>query len=253
MNDLILYRRFDSLKEHNSSISGDSIVTSLKKYIAHMIMAREGLQYSLKIFSREKEIWPDQCDWAVLSVQEMNIPLHNIYDLFEEYSSNKSITLSKQYNYEIELIIDYTDKQLCALIQYIESFRLICRRPSKQIGSKRDEIARKLELYMQSIDEILQSIYSFLEEGKQRNPSFTCSEVQAELPLLVRADGNYSSQEDADKESRETLRREHPHLVVVQEDYVEECHAPRLKQDKGELTSEDDLAGSTCKDRLCDE
>lgn len=182
MSDLIMYRKLKSLKEQHNSIASGNIFEQAEHFVKHIVMARDRLQYDLKIFSRENEIWLDQCDSTILSISEMNIPLQNLCKLLDDGSSLPVIVTATQSSNELAISLEYTYKQLNKLIEHITAFGSICRKSPKQARSKRKEIARKFELCMQSIDDILQQIHSLLQKPQQNKPNYTCLEVEDELP-----------------------------------------------------------------------
>lgn len=177
-----MYRKLKSLKEQGKSIASGNISEQVEQCVKHIVMARDGLQYDLKIFSRENEIWLDQCDSTVLSIHKMNIPLQKLSELLDDGSSLPVIVTATQSSNELAISLDYTYKQLNKLIGHITAFGSICRKSPKQASSKRKEIVRKLELCMQNIDDILQQIHSLLQKPQRSKPDYTCSEVEDELP-----------------------------------------------------------------------
>src|SRR6266852_2172197 len=183
MSDLIMYRKLKSLKEQQHAIASRNIFEQVEQFVKHIVMARDGLQHDLKIFSREKEIWLDQCDSTVLSIHEMNTLLQRLCELLDDGSSLPVIVTATQSSNELAISLEYTYKQLNKLIEYIMDFSFICRKSPKQTRSKRKEIARKLELCMQDIDEILRQIHSLLQKPQRSTPIYACSEVETELPV----------------------------------------------------------------------
>ena len=251
MNDLIVYRRFNSLKEQHNSTSGGSILLYLEKYLVDIIRAREGLQSDLKMFSGEKEIWPDQCDRTMLSIDAMQIPIQQLCDLFDDGSPLPAIITATQLSDELIITSHYVHEELYKLLERITAFSIICRKPPKQTRNKQEEIARKLELCMQSIDDILQQIHSLLQKPQWSSPAYTCSptytcsEIEPELPMIDQPnDKDYSPKRLlAGKEIAYTLSgREIPsYLKPVTEDDASEDTAPK-----------DDLDARICYDGLYD-
>jgi hypothetical protein len=188
MNDLIVYRKFNSLKEQRNSTSGGSILSYLDRYLVDIIRAREGLQSDLKMFSGEKEIWPDQCDRTMLSIDAMQIPIQRLCDLFDDGSPLPVIITTTQLSDELIINSHYVHEELYKLLEHITAFSFICRKPPKQTRNKQEEIARKLDLCLQSIDDILQQIHSLLQKPQWSSPvytcspTYTCSEIEPELP-----------------------------------------------------------------------
>src|SRR5205085_11203751 len=85
---------------------------------------------------------------------------------------------------ELIITLHYVHEELYKLLERITAFSFICRKPPKQTRNKQEDIARKLELCLQSIDDILQQIHSLLQKPQWSSPAYTCSEIEPELPVI---------------------------------------------------------------------
>jgi hypothetical protein len=212
-------------------LSSTDIPKLIKKRSAHIRVARGSLQYIYTLFNDGEDIWQDQCDRAIIIMTTLSEPIQTLCEMWEEAISS-IVDIAAPYNEFLALLYHF-DEQLQRLIALMKVFRSICRTSSIQVKKKRQEIIYKLNLFIESYDDILESVRYLSEETQPGHILHTFSEAALELP---------TSGETCSKEYRYTLRQsaekktgpiggrqEHPHLKVVRESYVEELHAPGIK------------------------
>ena len=139
----------------------------IQRYLAQATKVKDTLQYNLYIFRGEKEIWPDQCSYAISCLDKTHTIWQKQCQLFDEIASFFLIASPDSPVNEFAIILHYINRENSQLICLIAAFRSICRRPSRQNKKRRQEIACRFELFIQTTNDLIQRICNFLEETRQ--------------------------------------------------------------------------------------
>jgi hypothetical protein len=194
-------------------------------------VVRSSLQYVYTLFNDGEDIWQDQCDRVIIIITALSEPIQKLCEMLEETISS-IVDIAPSYNEFLALLYHF-DEQLQGLVALVKIFRSICRTSSKQVKKKRQEIIYKLNLFIESYDDILESVRYFSEETQPEHILHTFSEAIVELPTsggICSKEYRYTLRQSTEKKTDPIgERQEHPHLKVVREGYVEELHAPRIK------------------------
>lgn len=144
------------------------IQRDVKKNVMEVASAKDTLQYILHIFSAEREIWPDQCSYAISCLSKTSSNWQNLCHLFDKATSPSfEAPLDLSIN-ELSIMLYYICQQITQLIELITTFRATCRTSSKRKGVRQAEIARKFEMFMQISDELMQDIRDLLAEAQPK-------------------------------------------------------------------------------------
>jgi hypothetical protein len=156
-------------------LEGGSIWESTKKqslvefliltrhYLKKVITSLDSVQYTYELLNGETRVWPDQCDYAVISVSELREPVHDFWTMLEKTSQIPDTIIPLRYQLATELI--YLDDQIRKLILMIGSFRSSCQATSKEAIRQRSAILHKLETLLESKEDIAQRSERLFEQA----------------------------------------------------------------------------------------
>lgn len=135
-----------------------------KKYQTDIIAVRKSLLYihNLNLLSNEDNVQSEQCDNSISSTLTMREYVQLFCRLLDE-SASMPPDIAPLY-YELMVAIHHVDEELRKLTSLLIIFRSICRSTSKQAMSQRQKIFTRLEIYMESCDDILNRITHLLDE-----------------------------------------------------------------------------------------
>jgi hypothetical protein len=122
-----------------------------------------------ELLNEETRIWPDQCDYAVISVNELREPVHDFWTMLEKTSQIPDTIIPLRYQLATELI--YLGDQLRKLILMIGSFRSSCQTTSKEATRQRSAILHKLEMLLESKEDIAQRSETLFEQAIKQEQS----------------------------------------------------------------------------------
>ncbi|HAT44312.1 MAG TPA: hypothetical protein DEV72_03680 [Ktedonobacter sp.] len=135
-----------------SRLSLSGFIMQTKKYCAELASTQSSVLSAQELFSEGGDIWPDQCDGIIHSIHTMSEPVQKFCELLDSFAHLPIAAGSLRY--PLIRTLHSIDELLSDLTLLITLFRTNCRTPSKQAIVRRQEIQRKLELLVQSIEEI---------------------------------------------------------------------------------------------------
>ena len=233
MNDRIVRIKGGSLiKQCNQTALTSTDFPKLIKNLSALLKVSKGsLHYVYTLFTNGEYIWQDQCDRVITIVTALSEPIQKLCEMLEGAIAS-TVEIAASYNEFLALLYHF-DEQLQRLVALVKVFRTICRTSSKQVEKKRQEIIYKLNLFIESYDDILESVRFLSEEPHPGHILYTFSEAKVELPTsggICRKEFSYTL---SAKKKTTPIRgnRDHPHLKVVREGYLEELHTPAIKLD----------------------
>jgi len=214
-----------------TTLASTDIPKLIRKHSANIKVDRDSLQYVYTLFNDGEDIWQDQCDRTIIIISTLSVPIQKLCEMLGGTISSM-VDIAPPYNEFLALLYHF-DEQLQRLIALVKVFRSICRTSSKQVKKKRQEIIYKLNLFIESYDDILESVRYLSEETQPGHILHTFSEAEVGLPTsggTCSKEYRYNLQQSAEKKTGPIgSRHEHPHLKVVREGYLEELHAPSIK------------------------
>jgi hypothetical protein len=117
--------------------------------------AQGSLQCAYELLSNEEDIWPDQCDFAIDSIQTIVEPVQDFCTLLAKAAE---IPLSVvPLRPELLMKLYFVNDQVQKLTHMLRTFRSTCQDPSKQVQKQRSDIYRTFELLLQEGEAITQS------------------------------------------------------------------------------------------------
>jgi hypothetical protein len=134
-----------------------------RHYLKEVITSLDSVQYTYELLNEETLIWPDQCDYAVISVNELREPVHDFWTMLEKTSQIPDTIIPLRYQLTTELI--YLDDQIRKLILMIGNFRNSCQTTSKEAVRQRSAILHKLEMVLESKEDIAQRSERLFEQA----------------------------------------------------------------------------------------
>jgi|GEM_PF-6324729 len=140
-------------------------LTQMQECLTALTSLQQSLRHTYRILKDEDEIWTDQCNYAISTIDTMNTIIRKLCGLFDG-----SVQLPPTFatsNYEYMVTLYYIDEQGRKLVALLTSFRAACRFTSRQSITLREEIYVKFETLIQNNDDILHRL-SMLP--KQENP-----------------------------------------------------------------------------------
>ena len=148
----LIYMRWDENDFMRPSLTNFS--TQVKEYVANVISASYSVNNVYVLFDEQETIWPDQCDYAIKMIILMEKPVSNLCVLLDKTSQLPIVVIPLRYELLTELY--YAQEQMQLLSSMIAIFRTSCRNVSKQAIKQRKEILQRLDLLLQSGEDIAQ-------------------------------------------------------------------------------------------------
>jgi len=133
-----------------------------QQHLNDLSVARDSLSYVSKLFRGGRDIWPDQCERALILIHTVNKPVQKVCQLLDISSRLPEAVIPLRYSLAVALC--HLDGQIDELMQLITLFRATCQQPSAQMMNQREEIHLQFEPLMQSYDDVLQKLYSLLDQ-----------------------------------------------------------------------------------------
>lgn len=231
MDDRIVSVKGGSLTKpcNRTPLTSTDFPKLIKSRSAQIKVGRGSLQYVYTLFTDGEDVWQDQCDRVITIVTALSEPIQKLCEMLEGAISS-TVEIAASYNEFLALLYHF-DEQLQRLVALVKVFRTICRTSSKQVRKKRQEIIYMLNLFIESYDNIIESVRFLSEESQPGHILYTFSEAIVELPTsggICRKEYSYTL--SAKKKTTPIGGSgDHPHLKVVREGYLEELHAPAIK------------------------
>jgi len=140
-------------------------LTQVQKYRTELVSLQQFLHPLYRLLNEEDEVWGDQCNRAISTLETMSTVIRKLCSLFDgSIPLSAALSVSK---YEYMVTLYHIDEQVRKLEALFTSFRSVCRSTSKQAVKLREEIHIKLELLIQSNNDILCRLSTLLH---QENP-----------------------------------------------------------------------------------
>lgn len=140
----------------------NDFIMQVQKYGTQLTSTHVAVVSAQKLFSEGGDIWPDQCDRIIDSMHTMDEPVQKFSELLNSFVHLPIAVGSLRY--PLIRTLYRIDELINGLTLLITLFRSTCRKPSKQAVIQRQEIQRKLELLVQSIEEIKNNINTLPEK-----------------------------------------------------------------------------------------
>jgi hypothetical protein len=166
----------------NFSTSLDTFRLQVKRSRRHLKESRDAVSDASNLFSREEDIWPNQCNHVRNSLVKLSNPLQSFYELLEpDHLPDEAVP----FRYSLLIPLHHIDDLMDELVLLITAFRAVCHNSSRDAMIRRREIRRKLGELEQGIEEILQNVdkmlIQVLSQEKSTQPlSFDIEEVDTE-------------------------------------------------------------------------
>lgn len=133
-------------------LSLTDFIMQARKYLANVVLALDSVRYAYTLFSQQETIWPDQCDYAVRSIEMVEKPVQDFCILLDKTARLPASVVPLRYELMTEL--SYVKEQTQFLNSTMPTFRASCRSTSRQSIKQRNEILHRLDLLLQGGEDI---------------------------------------------------------------------------------------------------
>lgn len=148
-----------SMKQKNIYEPINFSLSRFRKHRENILIVRRSLHQVLKVFEREDEIWPSQCDTVSATLSRIIELVKDLCELSEEFLYlTAPISLA---NDQLTVAYYHLNEQVDVLKSLLVLFRSLCRSKSTRASKTRREICGKLGLLMRSIDDTTQKMQDF--------------------------------------------------------------------------------------------
>lgn len=130
----------------------NDFIRQSQKYCAELASTQSSVLSAQELFGEGGDIYPDQCDYIVHSIHIMSEPVQKFCELLDSFARLPIAVGSLRY--PLIRTLYRIDELVSDLTVLITIFRNSCRTNSRQAIVRRQEIHRKLDLLVQSIEEI---------------------------------------------------------------------------------------------------
>lgn len=144
--------------------------TQARKRLDAITEAQDSVQSAVELFSEEENIWPDQCDYAIDSIQTIVEPVQDFCTLLDKATELPLpvVPLRSQLLMNLYSIKDQVQK----LTLMLHTFRSTCQDSTKSVVKQRHDIYYKLESLLQEGQEISNSRFILYQASSQDHEQY---------------------------------------------------------------------------------
>ncbi len=141
-----------------------------RKRLDAITEAQDSVQNAFELFSKEEDIWPDQCDYAIDSIQTIVEPVQDFCALLDKATELPLpvVPLRPQLLMKLYSIKDQVQK----LTLMLHTFRSTCQDSSKPVVKQRHDIYNKLELLLKEGQDISNSRFILYQASSQEHEPY---------------------------------------------------------------------------------
>ena len=123
-----------------------------RKYLANLAASLDSVQYAYTLLNEQETVWPDQCDYAVRSIEMVEKPIQDFCTLLDKTTHLPTDVIPLRYELMTEL--SYVKEQTQLLNSTMPVFRASCKSTSRQSTKQKREILHRLDLLLQGGEDI---------------------------------------------------------------------------------------------------
>ena len=152
---------FTPQKERANMDTFDEFRKQVQNHQSSLKQAQDAVQYAHKIISKEKYIGSGQCMRIVNSMEAVERPLRECYELL---TASEQLPLPiKSLHHPLLIVLNHTNRLLQDLMLSISSLHIIYKTtPRQEANVQRQYILEQLDTLMQNRNDIVQNIDSLL-------------------------------------------------------------------------------------------
>lgn len=113
------------------------------------------------LFTRKREIWPDQCEKVLVLLSSIKLPIEGIRTLLENPAMLPFVVLQQRHLLLMNIL--HSDERLKSLLTEISEFHMLCLMPSKETPKMRQKIEHNLNVLLREFHEVLENTSLLLD------------------------------------------------------------------------------------------
>lgn len=153
-------------KRFDSPLPISDFYYQVQHYLFTIMDVQEALRIACRLFGSSSDIWQDQCERTIDSVQTIGEPIGQFYQLLLNTTQLPEDIIP--FRYPLVISLHCMNEQVQNLIRLLTEFRAICRKASKQRSKQRQIIDGLLAEITQGCDEVQQKTYVLFDRVNQQ-------------------------------------------------------------------------------------